>query len=481
MTILPVINNINKSNFSTDNRCQQKNSVVNTSLSTESKNVASPINHYGVSGNFSKVSFGASQLRTSLSGKEETEKYNEISKLVDKKTKKQLGELLKNGKLLNSNSNDNSTTLDNLYKISANKRVQGLNKTILLEDVINTIYHPYDITQKFGDIPVNMQKDIITEEQNQGKNISASDLDVKSSTCPAASIEFNLAHKMPAEFARMAEGLTSENISVDKKISVKDLSQGLIDSIWMLNEFGVEHNLSDWNTLNVKLKPDRNAIIRARVQNSYRNNDERSVIDVLMQSTFMNVGAQNTYDSLIDKRVPKYNDDDSGLIDIEKNFAEELATGKGKVCVTYQKIDDNGKLTGYECEQKETLSHIQNTLNNGDNVIIGYTYCDQDNNIIGGHEITIIGIETDKKGNQFFICNDTDDGLSAPIKYPVSEMLPKIHHAGIPKSILVNNVEFVDGWRELMQAYKDNKAQQNIQKVQIQAPTRPLTVLNQAA
>lgn len=426
---------------------------------------------------YSRPNFGAYQVRTSLSGRDEHQKYNEISAIIDKKTRKDLHELLKSGKLLNNNSNDRSTTLDNIYKIVTSPRAEGLDKKNLIEDVIKTIQHPFNITQKFGDIPSQLQNDIIIEEKNQGKNISAMDLDVKSSTCPAASIEFNLAHKMPAEFARIAEGLTSEKISVTKKINVDDLSQGLMDTIWMLNEFNTEHRLDNWKTLTVNLKPDQNAIIRARIQNNFKDKDERSSIDVLMQSTFMNIGAQNTYDSLIDRRVPKYNDDDSGLIDIEKNFAEELATGKGKVCVTYQKIDDNGRLVGYECEQDETLAHIQNTLNQGDNVIIGYTYCDADNNVIGGHEITIIGIETDKKGNKYFICNDTDDGVSDAIKYPVAELLPKIHHAGIPKSVLVDNVEFVEGWKELMQVYKETKTNQQVQN----AVNNKLTVLNQAA
>ena len=425
-----------------------------------------------------RTSFGASQIRTSLSGKDEHKKFNEITTLVDKKYKKDLQELLKTGKLLSNNSNDKSTTLDNLYKIATTDRVMGLDKKKILEEVIAAIKYPFIITQKFGDIPVNMQNDIINQEKTQGKNIGIMDLDVKSSTCPAASIEFNLAHKMPAEFARMAEGLTSPQIKVEKTININDLSQNFVDIVWMLNEFGADYKFVNWNTLKVNLRPDRNAIIRARIQNTYKDRDERSVIDVLMQSTFMNAGAQNTYDSLIDRRTPKYNDDDSGLIDIEKNFAEELATGKGKVCVTYQQIDDNGKLIGYECEQSETLQHIQDTLNNGDNVIIGYTYCDKDNNVIGGHEITIIGIETDKKGNKFFICNDTDDGISAPVTYPVAELLPKIHHAGIPKSVLINNVEFIEGWKELMQIYKETKAQNELQST---AASNKLTILNQAA
>ena len=409
------------------------------------------------------VQNGVAAVRTTLSGREEQEKYNVISAMVDKKVKKDLHELLKTGKLLDTGSNDRTTTLDNLYKIATQKRIAGLNTKTIVEDVISTIQNPFNITQKFGDIPVNLQNEIIEEEKKQGKNISVLDLNVKSSTCPAASIEFNLAHKMPAEFARIAEGLTSEAMSVQKTINVSDLSQGLMDTIWMLNEFGTEHKLDNWNTLRVTLRPDRNAIVRARVQNTYRDPGERSAIDVLMQSTFMNVGAQNTYDTVIDKRIPKYNEDDSGLIDIEKNFAEELATGKGKVCVTYQQIDDNGRLVGYECEPHETLDHIQRTLNAGDNVIIGYTYCDINNNVIGGHEITIIGIETDKRGKKYFICNDTDDGVYGAIKYPVDELLPRIHHAGIPKAVLVDNVEFIEGWKELLQIYKDTRAQQEVQ------------------
>ncbi len=463
MQNLSILNNINtqyRPNYSEIG--VQKNSAADVK---KTSHAASPISSQSVHPAFcASQTFSANQVRTSLTGKDEHNKYNEITALIDKKTRKDLHNLLKTGKLLNSNSNDNSTTLDNLYKIATQKRITGLDSTNILKEVISTIEHPFNITQKFGDVPVNLQNDVISQEKALGKNITAMDLDVKSSTCPAASIEFNLAHKMPAEFARIAEGLTSEKMSVSKKINVDDLSQGLIDTIWMLNEFGTEHKMEDWKTLSVNLKPDRNAIIRARIQNTYKDKDERSVIDVLMQSTFMNIGAQNTYDSLTDKRIPKYNDDDSGLIDIEKNFAEELATGKGKVCVTYQKIDDTGKLVGYECEQSETLEHIQNTLNGGDNVIIGYTYCDKDNNVIGGHEITIIGIENDKKGKKYFVCNDTDDGISEAIKYPVEELLPKIHHAGIPKPVLVNNVEFVEGWKELIQVYKDTKQQQELEQ-----------------
>lgn len=477
MLNLSSVNSINNNQYSYG---VTKLNSVNSTTATNSNPIFLIKSEKNVSRNWPSFSalINKNGLRTSLTGKTEHDKYNTVVTMLDKKTRNELQELLKTGKLLDNSANDNSTTLDNLYKIATEKRVDGIDKETILKDVITTIKHPFNITQKFGDVPANLQTEVIQKERQQGKNISSLDLDVKSSTCPAASIEFNLAHKMPAEFARIAEGLSSPQMSVQKTIDVSGLSQGLMDTIWMLNEFQTEHSLENWKKLKVTLKPDENAIIRARIQNNYKDPDERSVVDVLMQSTFMNIGAQNTYDTLTDKRIPKYNQDDSGLIDIEKNFAEELATGKGKVCVTYQRIDDEGKLVGYECEQNETLAHIQNTLDQGDNVIIGYTYCDNDNYVIGGHEITIIGIETDKKGKKYFICNDTDDGVSSAIKYSVDELLPKIHHAGIPKSVLVDNVEFVEGWKELMQVYKETKAEQ---EVQIALNDKRLKVLNQAA
>ena len=457
------ISGLNSTYFYNSSPLRPKNPVDTARAGENSVNFGT-VGH--VSSPFSAMpSFGASKVRTSLSNNDEKNKYNTVTSKLDKKTKKALNELLKTGKLLDSSSNDKSTTLDNLYKIATTPRVAGLNSEKLLAEVINKIQYPYSITQKFGDIPAKLQQEMVDSENNAtNRKISVSDLDVHSSTCPAASIEFNLAHKMPAEFARIADGLSSEQMSVTKKLKLDELSQNTVDIIWMLNEFNIPHKLESWNDLTVELKPDRNAIVRARVQNTYYDAGERSPLDVLMQSTFMNVGAQNTYNSLTDKRIPKYNDDDGGLTDIEKNFAEEMVTGKGRVCVTYQKIEytddpnsQNGKLVGYECKPQETLQHITDTLKGGDNVIIGYIYTDEANNVIGGHEITITGIEKGKDGKKYFVCNDTDDGIDAPIKYPVDEFLPKIHHAGIPLNVLEGKVEFVDGWRELMQYYKESK------------------------
>ena len=85
--------------------------------------------------NPSNVSFMqySSELRTQLVSKEEIKKYNELSAILDKETKKNLNYLLKSGILLNTDSNDKSTTLDNLYKIATFQRAQGLNNEVILQ------------------------------------------------------------------------------------------------------------------------------------------------------------------------------------------------------------------------------------------------------------------------------------------------------------------------------------------------------------
>ena len=289
------------------------------------------------------------------------------------------------------------------------------------------------------------------------KQITPEDLNVRSASCVATSIEFNLASKMPAEFARMAEGLSSEKYSVTKKLKLTDISPNFVDAIWMLNEFNMKYKINNWEDVEVKLEPDRNAIIRARIQNSFKDPGERSLVDVLMQSTLMNIGSQNTYDSLTDTRTGKYNPDNKGLTDIEKNFTEEIAQGKPKVSVTYQILDDQGTLTGYECDQQTVQKHLLDALKTNNNVIIGYTQFDDQNRVINGHEITVIGAEKSPEGKLIFICNDTDDNKSEPIKWAADELIPLIHHAGLPKEVLKDEVEFVDSWKEVIEMYKNAK------------------------
>ncbi len=415
-------------------------------------------------------------LRTELAGKEEKNKYFELISNLDGKDKKTVEKLLKNGILLNTNSNDKSSTLDNLHKIITNPRADGLDPKVVLKETITTIANPFVITQQFGDIPQRYVKEVLKvahKNANSSSNllkqaqanslkdgINEQTIDVQhSGDCVAASIEFNLAKKMPAEFARFAQELSSPKISVEKTIQLKNLANNTLDAVWLLNAFEVPYQMNNFNSAKLTLAPDKNAIIRAQIQNSNKDTLERSLVDVLMQSTFMNVGSQQTYNSLTDDRQGKFNDSNKGLIEFEKTFTESVVEDKNKISVTYQIIDENARLTGYETDFNTIKKHLLDSLAMGENVIIGYTQVDNNNEILNGHEITIIGARQEKNGKLTFICNDTDDDNPNPIEYSEDYIIPKIHHAGLPQAVVEKDVQFVDNWVDGVNAYKKAKSE----------------------
>ncbi|MDD3013564.1 MAG: hypothetical protein PHC34_07670 [Candidatus Gastranaerophilales bacterium] len=437
----------------------------------------------------------------------ERARYKELESVLDSKSKKSLENLLKTGKLLSKNSNDGTSTLQNLYKIYKEPRVQGLDNIKILSETLKTLENPFIITQKFGKIPDLTVNQIVSEENREAVTngigldnkmapqftsaqftgpvsaISANDINVVASgTCVAASMEFNLADGKPAEYARYVAGLTSPDLSVKSIVKYKDIAPTMIEATDLLDKFGVEHKLLDWENVEVSLKPDRKAIVRARAESTYIQPGTRSVIDTLMQSTFMQVGSANSYNSLNDIRTGGFNLDNKGLTEFEKNFAEALTDNSGgKTSITYQMVDDNKFLQGYNCDFETTKKHLLDSLKSKSNVIIGITEFDhkiktndgrqfsvvsstpvsngqstykcideagkavnvnsqnvtaETKEIIGGHEITVIGTRTERNGNLVFICNDTDDNYSGPVEINAKDLIPKIHHAGIPNKVL---------------------------------------------
>lgn len=440
----------------------------------------SPIGNAVIPQPIKAPSFGAAQntttpVRTQLTTNEEKQKYSQLVSVLDKKDKRSLEMLLKNGKLLNNNSNDKTTTLDNLHKILTNPRAEGLDAKVVLKETVATMANPFIITQRFGDMPkqyllkaiavakeednaINAKSDPKTLEERENKPIDAKAVEVShSGACVGASIEFDLASRMPAEFARFAEGLSSKNVSVEKNIKLSNLSENTLDAVWLLNAFEVPYEMNDFNTAKVTIAPDKGALLRAQIQNSHKDKLERSVVDVLMQSTFLNVGSQQTYNSLTDVRKGKFSSNNSGLIEFEKTFAESVIGDKNEISVVYQKIDDDGKLVGFEKDFATTKKEILDSLAIGQNVVIGYTFIDKDKNVIGGHEITIAGAKTGKDGKTLFICNDTDDNNPNPIEYSEDYIIPKIHHAGLPEAVAKKDNKYTEAWVDSMNAYKEAK------------------------
>jgi len=402
-------------------------------------------------------------IRTSLSSKEEKHKYSEIVSNLDRSGKKIIDALLKTGVLLNNNSSDRSSVLDNLYKMVTEPRAEGLNSKMMLRDTIATIAYPYLITQQFGDIPQEYKTSVI-QANNEGKSNlldvykGKQDIEVlHSGTCVAASTEFKLANQLPAEFARFAQELSSPKMSVDKTIQLDNLADETLSAIWLLNSFEIPWETTDLKSAKMKFAPDKNAIIRAKIQTTHKDPYERTPLDVLMQSTFMQIGSQQSYNSLTDKRTGKFNQNDKGLIEFEKTFTESVVFDKNILSVTYQTVDENARLIGYETDLATMKNHLLTALNEGEDVIIGYTQTDNNNIIVNGHEITIVGYRQGENGKTIFICNDTDDNISKPIEYSEDYLLPKIHHAALPKHIVEKEMNIVPNWIEGMNMYKQMK------------------------
>ena len=238
-------------------------------------------------------------------------------------------------------------------------------------------------------------------------------------------------------------------MSANKVIDLKNLCDDKEDSKWLLDNFKLPYQMKGDDKVEVTIAPDKNAIIRAQIQNSYKDQGERSVIDVLMQSTFMNVGSQQTYNALTDKRVGSFSPDNRGLVEIEKTFTESIINNKNKTSVTFQDVrtveDKNGnqsaQLVGHTTDLNTVKRSLLKSLAQGENVIIGYTETDSENKVLGGHEITVIGAKVAPDGKLIFVCNDTDDEKDAPIEFNEDYIIPRIHHVGLAQNIVDNDAK----------------------------------------
>ena len=96
----------------------------------------------------------------------ENNMYKELSSVLSGKDKTNFDILYKTGRLADRNSNDKSSTLENLYKIYKNPRVQGLNSEKVLSETIERIANPFVITQKFGKLPQDLALKVLKDKQS---------------------------------------------------------------------------------------------------------------------------------------------------------------------------------------------------------------------------------------------------------------------------------------------------------------------------
>ncbi len=369
---------------------------------------------------------------------------------------KQLDFLLKNGKLLAKTSRDKSSTLDNLYIMATQERLSGLDNKKLISNTLDILVNPRYVTQNFGDIPLEEKSQIVSylKPSDEAAN-SPGAMDVSTSgVCPAASLEVNGAGLYPAEYTRWLAALSSKEGTLTLDLDLKAISKNPLEAMEIINAMKLNREGNfNFEKNKYSLKLDTNAQIRAQIQNKHWDYGERNVADVLIQSAFMQLGSQNTYNALTDTRGGEFSTSSQGLIEIEKTFVESVFKNKEITSLVYQQIDDEQNLVGYTCSFDKIEKHIKDTIDSGDNVILGYVLTnetsgrskseyynpEQDGSlkkVINGHEITIVDYKQDQNGKTVFVCVDTDDDTPNFVEYDANWLLPKIHHAGYPAAIV---------------------------------------------
>ena len=363
------------------------------------------------------------ETHTDLRTEDEKRAFETVLKFLDNDDKSRLNNLLNKGVLLKKDSNNETSVLENLYAIAVSPRAEGLDAKDILKSTIKILDYPYNISQKFGDIPAEYGVN------NYSQN---------SVTCAAASIEFDLADKYQAEFARFVNELTSPKLSVEK-VGAYDVN--------MLKSMKVPYKILENGLVEVSLKPDKNALLRAQVQTKHQDGLERSAVDVLLQSTFMNLGKSQTYDSLFGCA----GNDNRGLLSHEVDFVETIVKQKNTNSMFYQIVDNNNVVVGREFSTEQIKDQILSSLAQGKNVIAGITFFEEDrempdasfaaNSIAGGHEITIVGCRKFQDGRIFFLIQDSDDEVLEPVELPEDFLLPRLNHAFVTYDAAYNSLK----------------------------------------
>ena len=376
-------------------------------------------------------SFVPYKKRTVLTDKEKVY-YAKIYNLLDKAAKTKLDDCLKSGKLLQNNSNDNSSILENLYKIISQPRTKEIDKNTILKECISILDNPLIVTQQTEDIPdmyintasecvykteeaVRQEKrkmaensayimlvlddeDVKVDKNSELKRIKEELIGRQVGTCVAASIEFTIASKYPAEFIRIIEGLTSEKKEVKKIIDCKSADLTDFDLKFFKIPVKTENNRSE-----LTLKADDGAYVLADMQKKCQDDDERNTIDILFQSLVFQIGTQGTYNAISDKHYSSLNKD-GGLNDVEKNYVLQILLGT--------KTQDKKDIAPDKDRNRE--KDIDDALNQGKYILVGIN-CSETEDNVEGHELTIIDKIKGLDGVEYYVCKDTDEIFSRPV------------------------------------------------------------------
>ncbi len=395
--------------------------------------------------------------------------YGKLSEALTGDAQDSLKSLLKNGRLLDTSAEDGHTTLYHLYSMLTTPRAGELENVKLVSEMVDILDKPFEITQTFARLSEKAAKQIlrmrnnpatITEYQSEVARLpdelkqaplAWSDIDVThSANCVGSSVMYYMAQKNPSELTRHINELTSPRQAFYETVELSDVSPRYPqNAIKKLKENNIDFTFIGPQTVKVKVELPQSALVRAaNASGKEPHKNTRSGVEAAYHSALTNMATKEHYDPATDYRWDDNGQLSVGITEYEKTLMESIIKDNGGVVsVTYQvatgKADpqpgEDGLpfLYGYTRTFEQTTRDIVNALKKGEPVIIGFTET-LDSGLIpagNGHEVTIVGAKVDEEGELIFRVMDTDDNIPTYVLRHAREIIPKIHHAGMPADI----------------------------------------------
>lgn len=386
--------------------------------------------------------------------------YLQLKKALGYEGKNHLKSLLKTNVLNDQKTDDGHSTLYHLYSMLTTKRAAGLNNEYLVNETVRLLNKPFLITQKFAPLSENASQAILRvrnspsgmnlnrfSEMPASKPLTWQDINVQNSaTCVSSSVMYYMADKCPAELTRQLNQLTSPMQAFYEKVKLTELSPENPQAAYdILKQHQIKYVPNGPDEVWVKVELPQAGLIRAADSNRKKpKQNVRTGIEAAYQSaiTYLSTRSYDPATDMRDSEIP--GEGSKGLTEMEKTLMETIIKDNGGVAsITYQVVAGKQNpapgqeslpfLYGYTRTFEQTAGDIVEALKMGEFVIIGITDTDQDGSIAGGHEITITSAYVDPVDQQLkFVVVDSDDDIPAPVIRPAKELIPKIHHAGMP-------------------------------------------------
>ncbi|MEB3287582.1 MAG: hypothetical protein VKJ04_08775 [Vampirovibrionales bacterium] len=385
--------------------------------------------------------------------------YQKLFDTLDRPGKANLQSLLKRDVLDDARTDDGHSTLYQLYGMLTTQRAPGFHAANLVQETLRILNRPYYITQKFDTLSESAARQILHARNNfnlylnrvgelpPAKRLGWEDINViNSAECVPSSIMYSMADQYPAELARELRQLTSPLQGFYRKVQLRDLSPEKPDWTYqILQNHQIHYVPGEGESVWVKVELPAAGLIRAIDSNRHAPiPNVRTGVEAAYQSalTFLATRSYDPATDLRDSEIP--GEGSKGLTEMEKTLIESIIKGNGGVAsVTYQVVagkvnpqqgeEGTPFLYGYTRTFEQTAGDIIDALRMKQFVIIGITDTETSGAIAGGHEITITSAFVDPVDRELkFYVIDSDDDIDKPVVRSARELIPKIHHAGMP-------------------------------------------------